>query len=76
MTAFASFKFSALWLYFIFKIRIGRCPVILYPSIRLSGGMNKSIAPDGINQYRISPVKLKLDIKYKMVMLNICSVNV
>ena len=44
--------------------------------IRLSGGMNKSIPPDGINRYRVSPLKLKLDIKHKMLMLNICNVNV
>src|SRR6218665_2530471 len=37
-----------------------RCPVILYPPIRLSGGMNKSIHPDGINRYRVSPLKLKI----------------
>src|SRR6218665_980592 len=40
-----------------------RCPMILYPPMRLSGGMNKSIPPDGINRYRVSPLKLKLDIK-------------
>ena len=45
-------------------------------TIRLSGGINKSIPPDGINRYRVSPLKLKLDIKHKMLMLNICSVNV
>src|SRR6218665_90434 len=32
-----------------------RCPMILYPTLRLSGGMNKSISPDGINRYRVSP---------------------
>ena len=39
-------------------------------------GMNKSILPDGINRYRASPLKLELDIKYKMLMINICSFNV
>ena len=39
-------------------------------------GMNKSIPPDGIDRYRVSPLKLKLDVKHKMLMLNICSVNV
>jgi len=53
-----------------------RCPMILYPPLRLSGGMNKSIPPDGINRYKVSPLKLKLDIKHKMLMLNICSVNI
>jgi len=32
--------------------------------------------PDGVNRYRASPFKLKLDIKHKMLMLNIRSVNV
>ena len=32
--------------------------------------------PDGINRYRVSPIKLKLDIKHKMLLLNIRSVNV
>ena len=32
--------------------------------------------PDGIKRYRASPLKLKLDIKLKMWMLNIRSVNV
>ena len=27
--------------------------------IRLSGGMNKSIPPEEINRYRVSPLKLK-----------------
>ena len=35
-----------------------RCPVILYPPIRLSGEMNKSIPPDRMNRYRVSPLKL------------------
>ena len=48
-----------------------RCSVILYPPIRLFGGMNKSIPPDGINRYRVAPLKVKLDIKHKMLMLNI-----
>src|SRR6218665_3852432 len=39
-------------------------------------GMNKSIPPDGINRYRVSPLKLKLHIKHKMLRLNIRSVNV
>ena len=30
--------------------------------------------PDGINRYRVSPLKLKLDMKHKMLMLNIRSV--
>src|SRR6218665_4054559 len=37
--------------------------------IRLSGGMNKSMPPDGIDRYRVSPLKIKLDIKRKMLML-------
>src|SRR6218665_3667903 len=42
-----------------------------------SGGMNKSIPSDEIHQYRVglSPLKLKLDTKPKMLMLNIRSVN-
>jgi len=39
-------------------------------------GMNKSIPPDGITQYMVSPLKIKLDITHKMLMLNICSVTV
>src|SRR6218665_2594446 len=35
--------------------------------MRLSGGVNKSIVPDGINRYRVSPLKLKSDIKHKNV---------
>src|SRR6218665_1370888 len=38
--------------------------------------MNKSIPTDGINWYRVFPLKLKLGIKHKMLALNICSVNV
>jgi len=38
---------------------------------RLSEEMNKSIPPDGINRYRVYPLKLKVDIKHKMLMLNI-----
>src|SRR6218665_1262613 len=44
-------------------VKYGRRPVILYLPIRLSGRMNKSMPADGINQYRVSPLKLKLDIK-------------
>jgi len=44
--------------------------------IRLFGGMNNSIPPDGSSRYRVSPLKLKLDIKHSLLMLNICSVNV
>src|SRR6218665_2994844 len=42
-----------------------------------SGGMNKSIPSDEIHQYRVglSALKLKLDTKPKMLMLNIRSVN-
>jgi len=32
-----------------------QCPVILYPSLRLSRGMNKSILAGGIYCYSISP---------------------
>jgi len=41
-------------------------------------GMNKSITPVGINRYmyRLSHLKPKLDIKHKMLMLNIRCVNV
>jgi len=34
-------------------------------------GMNKSIPPDEINRYGVSPLKLKLDIKHKMLIINI-----
>src|SRR6218665_4184771 len=35
--------------------------------------MNKSISPDGFHRYRVSSLKVKLDRKRKMLMLNICS---
>src|SRR6218665_1536402 len=52
---------------------VSRDIVSFHKTIR---GMNKSIPLDGISRYRVSPLKLKLDIKSKMLMLNICSVNV
>ena len=61
-------EFEGLLLVAVFKIFVINnrmwCPVVLYPPIRLSGGMNKSIPPDGISRYRVSPLKLKLDIKH------------
>ena len=49
--------------------------VILYPPIRLSVGMNKFIPPDSFDRYRVSPLKLKLDIKRKILMQRQCIVS-
>ena len=48
------------------------CPVILYIHLlRLSGVMNKYIAPDELFRYKVhvSPLKLKLDIKHSFVII-------
>src|SRR6218665_2515649 len=50
-------------------------PIRLSP-IRLSGEMNKSIPRMESTGIEYPPLKLKLDIRHKMLMLNICSVNV
>src|SRR6218665_379266 len=50
-------------------------PIRLSP-IRLSGEMNKSIPRMESTGIEYPPLKLKLDIRRKMLMLNICSVNV
>ena len=56
-----------------------RCDAVsrhIVSPMRLSGGVNKSIPQMESTGIEYSPLKLKLDIKHKMSIINICSVNV
>jgi len=52
-----------------------RLPVILYPPHKTIRGMNKSIPRMESTGIEYPPLKLKLDLKHKMLMLNICGAN-
>src|SRR6218665_4151532 len=60
------------WAYVLW---VSRCRVVFGPPIKWSGRTNKSIRPDHNILFEMIPLKLKIDTKHRLLMLNTRNVD-